>query len=159
MEFRRHLCRSLYEEHERSLALLERLEALLGSGDAENARPFLKDFVQAVGREVGPHFAFEEEEVFPLLAAAGEEEMAGLLVEEHRRLLPLAVRLMELASLAIGRGMTSTAWSEFRDRGATLASALAAHIEKENRALLPALEDFLDDEEDSRLSLELASRR
>ncbi len=154
MEFRRHLCRALFEEHEATLALVARLEALLGREDADGAAPLLEELGAAVESELVPHFAFEEEEVFPLLEAAGEDEMAALLVEEHRWLLPLARRLKEVALAE--RGFLS---GEFRAKGAALAAGLAAHIEKEDRALLPALDDLLDEEEDGRLSLELASRR
>jgi hemerythrin-like domain-containing protein len=159
MEFRRRLCRALFEEHQATLSLLARFESLLGRGDAESAPPLLKELGHAVEGEIGPHFAFEEEEVFPLLAAAGEEEMAALLLAEHRALLPQALRLEELARLAGDGGFTAETWAEFREVGAALASGLAAHIEKEDRALLPALDDLLDEEEDGRLSLELASRR
>lgn len=154
MAFRRHLCRALFEEHQRSLALLARLEGALAREGAQLPAPLAGDLARAAEGEIGLHFAFEEEEVFPLLAAAGEEEMAELLTAEHRQLLPLAERLAELA-LAEG-GF----WGgEFREKGAALVAGLTAHIEKEDKALLPSLDDLLDEEEDGRLSLEFASRR
>lgn len=159
MEFRRHLCRALFEDHRQTLAFLVRLEAFFGRGGAAFPRPFLDDLTRAVESGIGPHFAFEEEEVFPLLAAAGEEELGGLLLAEHRALLPLAERIKELAALGRKGGFGEEDWGEFRDKGAALLAGLGAHIEKEDRALLPLLDEILEEEEDARLSLELAGRR
>ncbi len=167
MEFRRHVCRALHHDHAASLAILSRLETLLGGNGARRppdaASPdtarLLKDLVRAVDFELGPHFAFEEEAVFPLLAAAGDREIGEFLVAEHRVILPLAERLGELAKLARDAGFAADRWAEFREVGATLAEQLAAHIQKEDMGLLPALDDALDEETDGGLAIDLAARR
>ncbi|HXP30276.1 MAG TPA: hemerythrin domain-containing protein [Stellaceae bacterium] len=167
MELRRHVCRALHEDHAATMALLLRLEALLGRHamdrppehtNADTAR-FVKELIRAVDAEIGPHFAFEEEVVFPLLAEAGEREMGEVLVGEHRVILPLAQRLAELARLARDTGFAVDLWAEFHEVGAALARLLSSHILKEDMGLLPALDDVLDDETDGRLAVEFAARR
>jgi hemerythrin-like domain-containing protein len=167
MDLRRHVCRALHEDHAATIALLARLEALLGRHGmgrppehtgADMAR-FMREIIRAVEAEIEPHFAFEEEVVFPLLAEAGEREMAEILAGEHRAILPLAHRLAALARRAREQRFAIDAWAEFHEVGAALASHLASHIQKEDMALLPVLEDVLDDETDNRLAVELAARR
>ncbi len=167
MDFRRHVCRTLHDDHLATLALLERLERLLGrhgpsrppgKADAETGR-LLKEMVRAFEGEVVTHFAFEEDSVFPLLAEAGAGEMSEFLTEEHRVILPLAHRLTEIARPALDAGFAAAAWSEFHDASAALVEHLVAHVEKEEGGLLPALEDLLDDETDGRLAVDFAARR
>jgi len=167
MALSRHVSRTLHDEHVATLALIERLETLLGrhgpSRPPEAAAPeiarLLRDFIQIMDGEIGVHFAFEEELVFPLLAAHGDEEMAALLVEEHETILPLVRRLVALAKSARESGFAGNAWKEFHGLAADLAGRLASHVQKEEMGLLPILDDVLDDEADGRLALELATRR
>jgi iron-sulfur cluster repair protein YtfE (RIC family) len=167
LESRRLISRALHQDHAASLALLARLETLLGrygvaqppdAASANTAR-LLRDLAHAINVEIPPHFAFEEEAVFPLLAAAGEREMGEFLVDEHRAILPLAARLGELARLAPDIGFSAQVWAEFHGLGAALVEQLAAHIQKEEMGLLPALDDALDEETDGRLAIEFAERR
>ncbi len=167
MELQRHVCRSLHDDHVATLALLGRLEALLGrhartsapaSGDPEAAR-LLKDLITAVETEIGVHFAFEEDATFPLLAASGGGEMIELLTGEHGEILPLAHRLVALAKRAREAGFSAESWSEFHGAGAELITRLVSHIEKEEMGFLPALDEALDEDTDGRLALELAARR
>ncbi len=167
MDFRRHVSRALHEDHEATFAVLERLETLLGRHgpghappptDAEAAR-LLKDLIAALDTEIGPHFAFEEASVFPLLAASGEREMGAHLLEDHQAILPLARHLAALAKSAGGAGFSAEAWREFHATGAELVERLVAHAQKEEMALLPALDDLLDEETDGRLAVEFAAMR
>jgi hemerythrin-like domain-containing protein len=152
MDFRRHVCRTLHDDHLATLALLERLERLLGrhgpsrppgKADAETGR-LLKEMVRAFEGEVVTHFAFEEDSVFPLLAEAGAGEMGEVLTAEHRVILALARRLVEVAGPALAGGFTAEAWTEFHDAGAALVEHLDAHVRKEEGGLLPALDELLD---------------
>jgi hemerythrin-like domain-containing protein len=167
MELRRHVCRALHEDHAATMALLARLEALLGRHGmgrppehtgADMAR-FMGEIISVVDAEIEPHFAFEEEAVFPLLAGAGEREMTELLAGEHRVILPLAHRLAALVSRAREAGFAMDAWAEFHTAGAALASHLASHIQKEDMGLLPVLDEVLDGETDNQLAIDLAARR
>ncbi len=109
--------------------------------------------------ELGPHFAFEELHLFPFLAEAGAEEMAVLLTQEHAELLPRARRLAELARQGLGHTLDPARWAEFQAVGAALAGPLAAHVEKEEMGMLPALEAALDAETDGRFAMEYAGLR
>jgi iron-sulfur cluster repair protein YtfE (RIC family) len=167
MDLRRHVCRALHEDHTATISLLARLETLIGShrpnqppptGDSATVR-LLKDLIAAVDTEIAPHFAFEEESVFPLLAEAGDGEMQTHLVEEHRTILPLARRLAEIAKGARSAGIAAEAWAQFHATAAELIERLASHVQKEEMGLLPALDGLLDEETDGRLAVEFAARR
>jgi iron-sulfur cluster repair protein YtfE (RIC family) len=167
MDLRRHVSRALHEDHVATLALLDRLEALLGRQRKDQPPPhtkaddahFLKELIRAIDTEIGPHFAFEEDSVFPLLAAAGDQEMGAFLIDEHRAILPLARRLAELAKGARDAGFGAEAWAEFHTTGGALVELLVSHIHKEDMGLLPALDDLLDEEADGLLATEYAGRR
>jgi hemerythrin-like domain-containing protein len=167
MELQRQVCRTLHDDHAATIALLERLEALLGrhnerrgpdAGDAAVAR-LMKDLIFTVETEVGSHFAFEEEFVFPMVASAGDGEMTELLSAEHGSILPLARRLMELAKTGRHAAFSAEAWSEFHRTAAELIERLVSHIQKEEMGLLPALDSLLDESADAALGLEMAARR
>ena len=145
-----HVAAALHEEHLATLRLLARLEALLGHAapDAPDAA-LLRDIRHAVAHEIGPHFRFEEEHLFPRLADAGATELVALLTEEHAQILPLAQSLADFAA----QGPAPDQWRDFAATGAAFATALAAHVEKEEAGMLPALDDLLDAEADSLLSL------
>ena len=158
---RTHVASLLHDDHMATLALIGRLEALLGrhgpaSAPDATAAPvatLLRDVDQAVAREIRPHFAFEEAQLFPRLVEAGQDELVDMLVAEHEALLPLAARMAELASRARGAGFAPVVWAEFHTVAATLAGQLTAHVEKEEMGLLPVLDDLLDAETDTALAL------
>ncbi|MGO8916882.1 MAG: hemerythrin domain-containing protein [Stellaceae bacterium] len=165
MDFRRHVSRALHEDHVATIAVLERLETLLGRylpsrppPHADAAR-LLKELIAALDTEIGPHFTFEEASVFPLLGEAGDREMAAYLLEEHQAILPLAHRLVEIAKSARAAGFAAEPWTQFHVTGAELIERLVSHVQKEEMGLLPALDDLLDDEADGRLAVELAASR
>jgi hemerythrin-like domain-containing protein len=167
MDLRRHVPRALHQDHQETMAVLQQFETLLGRhgrnrppalADAA-AAGFLQKLIRAIDSEIGPHFAFEEEIVFPLLAEAGDREMGAFLVEEHQAILPLAHRLVAMARPARDAGFDAAAWADFHALGAEFVERLTSHILKEDMGLLPALDDLLDEEEDGRLAIELAARR
>jgi iron-sulfur cluster repair protein YtfE (RIC family) len=167
MDLRRHVSRALHEDHVATIAVLERLETLIGrhrpsqppsQGGTDTAR-LLNDLIAALDTEIGPHFAFEEERIFPVLAEAGDREIGAYLVEEHQAILPLARRLVELAKGARAAGFAAEAWAQFHATGAELIERLVSHVQKEEMGLLPALDDLLDEEADGRLAVEFAARR
>jgi len=167
MELRRQVCRTLHDDHAATIALLERLETLLGrhnerrppdASDPAMTR-LMKDLIFTVEAEIGSHFSFEEDLVFPILSSAGDSEMVELLSREHGAILPLARRLVELARAARDAGFGAAAWSEFHAAGAELTERLVSHIQKEEMGLLPQLDDLLDESADQQLGLALAARR
>jgi hemerythrin-like domain-containing protein len=151
----------LDEEHAGTLALLDALERAI-PGAARAAPAVEPDYLRLIGRlhehllqHVPRHFAFEEEALFPRLAASGEGDLCELLTEEHvainaviAEIEPLAARVQTLdagAHAALRRGIGE------------LAERLRGHIDKETMALLPACDDCIDDDADQALALGYAS--
>lgn len=153
MEFKRQVSRRLHQEHEATLALWGRLEQALAMrgnrpAEAEDAS-LLRSCAASLADEVTRHFAFEETELFPRLAAAGEGDIAELLMEEHVTIRAAARRFAELAQPAQD---LAACWPELRRLGLELAERLVAHVQKEEMSLLPSLEDLLDEETDAKLA-------
>jgi len=150
MEFNRQISRRLHEEHEATLALWGRLEqtlALRGNRPpTEEDIRLLRDCAAQLADEVTRHFAFEEAELFPRLAAAGEGDIAELLAEEHETIRVAARQFDELAQDVAAR------WPALRALALELAERLMSHVQKEEMSLLPSLEDLLDEETDQALA-------
>jgi hemerythrin-like domain-containing protein len=141
--FTRQVCRRLHEEHEATLALCSRLEASLAAGRSDAA--LMRAAAAALGGEVERHFAFEEAELFPRLAAGGEGDIAELLQEEHVAIRAAAARFIALVK-------ENSFENELRVVGLELAERLASHAQKEEMSMLPALDDLLDEEVDHELA-------
>lgn len=159
MEFTRATARAMHEDHMAALALLGRVEqflaqhssAALPDSNQPETRQLLGDFKAAVNSEITSHFAFEEEALFPITAEAGADDMNRILKQEHDVLLPLGIRLADLAGSAGRDGFTSDTWSEFRQASGEFIDGLRGHIDKEEMGLVPALEEILDEDQDADL--------
>lgn len=153
MDFNRHISRRLHEEHEATLALWGRLEqALVMRGlkpPTDEDLRLLRDCAAQIADEVTRHFAFEEKDLFPLLDASGEGDIAELLAEEHATIRAAAQRFGELARPG---GGGEAQWPELRALALELAERLVSHVQKEEMSLLPSLEDLLDEETDRELA-------
>jgi hemerythrin-like domain-containing protein len=153
MDFTRHISRRLHEEHEATLALWGRLEQVLAMRGSkpptEEDLRLLRDCAAQIADEVTRHFAFEESDLFPLLAASGEGDIAELLAEEHATIRAAAHRFGELARPG---GEGEARWPELRALALELAERLVSHVQKEEMSLLPSLEDLLDEETDRELA-------
>src|SRR5689334_5567813 len=99
MPFTTQVSRRLHEEHEATLALWARVQRLPNKPDADGVQ-LLRRAAAALEGEIGRHFRFEEEALFPRLAAAGEGDLGELLSEEHVGIREAAARLD--AALAAG---------------------------------------------------------
>jgi hemerythrin-like domain-containing protein len=159
MDFERQTTRRLHQEHDASFDLCARLEQALAEraragppapGDSQWAA-MVRRLETEFGAEVMRHFDFEERSLFPLLAEGGEGDIAALLVEEHETIRACAGQLMPLLAQSCGAGVDAREWQALTMLGMELAERLVAHAQKEEMALLPALEDLLDDERDSEL--------
>jgi len=153
MDFNRHISRRLHEEHEATLALWGRLEQTLALRGAkpptdEDLR-LVRDCAAQLADEVTRHFAFEEKDLFPLLAASGEGDIAELLAEEHAAIRSAAQRFSELAQPS---AEARARWPELRALALELAERLVSHVQKEEMSLLPSLEDLLDEQTDQALA-------
>jgi iron-sulfur cluster repair protein YtfE (RIC family) len=148
MEFNRHISRRLHEEHDATLALWGRVEASLAAGRHDPV--LLKSAASALAQELDHHFRFEEEELFPRLAAAGEGDIGELLQEEHQV-------IREAGRRFIRRVAEDPSAAEVRVLGLELAERLVAHVQKEEMSLLPSLDDLIDETADGELSTAYAS--
>lgn len=154
MFFNRQTSLRLHEEHLATVQLWGRLEQALGArAPEEEVRELLRRCSAALAEEVSRHFEFEERELFPRLAAAGESDIAELLSEEHDTIRAVAVAFRELVALPQPE---AAARQQLRALGLELAERLVAHVQKEEMALLPALEDLLDEETDREIALAYA---
>ena len=142
MESNRQISRRLHEEHEATLALWSRLEASLAANKTDAA--LLAAAAAALADELERHFAFEESELFPRLAAAGEADIGELLAEEHA-----AIRAAGREFIALAKSNADA--PRLRPLGLELAERLIAHVQKEEMSLLPSLDDLLDEAADAEL--------
>src|SRR5574341_651656 len=139
----RQISRRLHEEHQATLALWSRVEASLAAGQSDAG--LLRSAAASLAHEIDRHFAFEEDELFPRLAQAGEGDIAELLREEH-------VTIRAAAQRFIGLVKANSDDAALRPLGLELAERLVSHVQKEEMSLLPALDDLLDEETDDALA-------
>jgi hemerythrin-like domain-containing protein len=151
--------RILDDEHRSNIALLGKVEQAMTR--APRFDPALAGLIgqlaRALEHDIDRHFKFEEESLFPRMADAGDGEMAGLLVEEHDAIREVAGELLPLARLAAKGAIDEAGWSNLRRNALELVERQVAHIQKETMALLPLLDDVLDDETDRELAFAYAS--
>ncbi len=159
MSFTNRISQTLHEEHRATIALMERLEQLLAR-HRRGARPdigdrsvaqLLSDLSTGVEAEVERHFAFEENHLFAYLDAIGDDVIGAHLTDEHAVMRPIGVRIAGLARAAAAKGFDETEWDEFRRLGQELCERMLAHVQKEEMALLPLLEESMDAETEARL--------
>jgi hemerythrin-like domain-containing protein len=163
MNFNRQTSHTLHKEHRANLDLLGRAEQALtraprGDGPRE---PELIKLVVALARsleqDIGRHFGFEEKELFPRMAEAGDGEIAMLLTEEHEAIREVAEELLPLTRAAAAGTLDGAGWDALKRGALELVERQVAHIQKEEMALLPLLDDLLDDETDRQLAFDYAA--
>jgi hemerythrin-like domain-containing protein len=161
MDFRTATSRKLDEEHRESLALLGRLErnvldVPVGGAPDDGFAALAKQVARAVAGEVDRHFRFEEEQLFPRLAAGGEGDLADLLVDEHKTIRASAADLLPpLLAASTGR-LDAAGFAALKPVALEFVERLEAHIHKETAALLPAVDLVLDDHDDHEIALAYA---
>jgi hemerythrin-like domain-containing protein len=159
MNFTNRISQTLHDEHCATVALMERLEQLIAQyrrGAPPNAADgmvvkLLNDLSVGVAAEVERHFAFEETQLFPYLAESGDEAIGANLTDEHGAMRPLGLRMSALAREAAAEGFDSARWEEFRRLGQELCERMLMHVQKEEMALLPLLDESMDEETEARL--------
>lgn len=147
----------LHQDHMTTIETLQGLEELLGGHRQppvvdDDLRARLNALAATLKAEVESHFAFEEGHLFPAFVAKGETGIVMMLTHEHRSILPLAMRVAELATQAATAGFDEQGWRDFRDSGAELVEREIFHIQKEEMGLLAAISALLDDGEDRALA-------
>lgn len=162
MSFQCQVSRLLDDEHRANLDLLGQVEQGLvrlpregGGGNAELAA-LLRRFDRQLTLDVGRHFDFEERELFTRLDESGDGDMAALLAEEHAVIREVAGELLPLCRAAVADTLGADGWRTLARGTLELVERQVAHIQKETMALLPLLDDLLDDETDRQLTLAYA---
>jgi hypothetical protein len=115
--------RHVLEDDGRAMELARRLDGVARHGDVRTVLRELLLARRAFERLVLPHFADEERELFPLLAARGLEREVAEAKRQHQGLRALYQQLAGVAECD-ARGA--------REKLAALASELAAHVRHES---------------------------
>jgi len=162
MQGQRQVSRLLDEEHRANLELLGRLEQRLmrltrGAAPADGElTAMLGQLVRHLQHDTGRHFDFEENELFSRMADAGDGDIALLLREEHEAMRELAGELLPLAEAAVEGSLDAEGWQALKRAALEMVERQVAHIQKEGMALLPLLDELLDEETDQRLAFAYA---
>jgi len=109
MSFTNRISQTLHDEHDATVALMERLQQFLArnrrggppSSVAGDVARLLSDLSIGLGTEVERHFAFEENHLFTYLEATGDGGIGAQLTSEHAAIRPLGVRVAEIARLLL----------------------------------------------------------
>lgn len=144
----------LHDEHLNMMGLLGKLEqALARTSRFDPALAGLfGQFAHALEQDVERHFRFEEESLFPRMAEHGDGDMAALLVEEHGAIREVAAELLPLSRAAAAGSLDEAAWATLKRSSMEMIEREVSHIQKETMALLPLLDDLLDEEADRELA-------
>jgi hemerythrin-like domain-containing protein len=156
MPFSRLVSQALDAEHRRSMELLDRLERTLRKGDDAELAALARPLLHLMDDESVRHFAFEEASLFPRLVEAGDDAMAGLLVEEHEHIRSLVGELRPLLQAVAGGTLPSRERRAVKRLGLELVERMVSHIQKETMGLLPMLDDLLDEPTDRELAFAYA---
>jgi hemerythrin-like domain-containing protein len=153
------ISQTLHEEHRATIALMERLEQLLARYRRGSVPPagdrtvvqLLTDLSTGVEAEVDRHFTFEETHLFGYLEAMGDSAIGAHLTDEHNAMRPLGREVARLARDAAANGFALPDWEKFRRLGQELCDRMLAHVQKEEMALLPLLDEGMDADTEARL--------
>ena len=163
MQVLRHVSQALDKEHRASLELLGRIEQAFTraprSGiarDPEIVR-LAAAFAWLIEEDVARHFDFEERELFARMAESGEGDIAALLTEEHDAIRAVAAEILPLVRAAAAGALADADFDALRQGTLEMVEREVAHIQKETMALLPMLDDLLDDETDRELAFAYAA--
>jgi len=148
------ILRTLHDEHLKTLGLLDRFEGWLRRQGAERVpdvrdgtvSALLADLVANMQDDIGHHFGFEEEHLFPVFSRFAEPGIPAMLRGEHEAIRPLARRLADLVA-GTAEGFTPETWAEFHGLGRELVEREVFHVQKEEMGFLPAMDQMLDSEE------------
>lgn len=162
MDLQRQLSRKLHEEHVAVIALLGNFGTALGrlrgaptAGDPL-WEPLLSRLAGALEYEITRHFDLEETQLFPRLHQRGEGELAEMLFEEHEAIRAVARPLLALIARARAGALDEAGWRSLKVAGLELVERLGSHAEKEEGALVPLVDEMLDEKTDEELWMDYA---
>lgn len=159
MTFANRIGQVMHDEHDATIALMARLRQVIAqypkgsSPDTDDLvlTRLLTDLSAAIESELNRHFLFEEKELFSYLTVYGDEAIATHLMDEHVAIRRVGSILAVLAREGRVRGFDMVRWAEFRRHSRGLCDLLEAHVQKEETALLPAIDELMDSETEMRL--------
>jgi hypothetical protein len=159
MDFQTQTSRRLYEEHLATLELLGRVERVFTSrtgtypppGGDSNWPAFARGVLGAIDVELARHFEFEERDLFPRLVDAGDGDLVGLLNEEHATIRAAGQLLAELLRKSLAGAAQPADWQRMKVLALEFSERLGSHAQKEDGAMLPLLDNLLDEETDREL--------
>ena len=163
MSFQRQVSRALDDEHRANLEILGQVEKGFARSPREGSAHDrdLSRLAGALGRllehDIGRHFDFEERELFPRMEESGDGDMAMLLTEEHKAIRAVADELLPMTRAATAGTLDGAGWIALRRGALEIVERQVAHIQKETMALLPLVDDLLDEDEDRELALAYSS--
>jgi len=156
--YSRQVSQALDHEHRASLEHFERVErALVGGGNESEWPALAAALARQLEHEIGRHFDFEEKDLFPRMAEAGDADMVGLLLEEHHSIREVAGELLPLARAMAKNALPAGERATFKRLGLEMVERMVSHIQKESMSLLPTLEDLLDEDTDRELAFAYAA--
>lgn len=163
MALQREISRRLHQEHVAVLDLLGRFGQALArlrggppaAGDALWS-VLLAQLASALEHEITRHFQLEEEQLFPRLHARGEGDLAELLLEEHIVIREVSRTLLALLARARRNELDTAGWRALNANGLELVERLGSHAEKEQGALVPLVDEMLDEATDRELAMSYA---
>jgi hemerythrin-like domain-containing protein len=91
------------------------------------------------------------------MADAGDGDLAALLAEEHETIRAVAAELLPLARAAAAGTLDPAGWDALKRAALEMVERMVAHIQKETMALLPLVDDLLDEDTDRDLAFAYAS--
>ena len=151
----RQTSRQLHEEHIHVIGLLDRLglaaARLSGAPPAPNDETWgllLPQLANALRHEVTRHFDLEEQKLFPILREHGHGDLVELLCEEHQTIRGVARPLLELVARARAQALDAAGWQSLRRLALELVDRLGSHARMEQDALVPVVDEILDDDTD-----------
>lgn len=157
MDLQRQVSRRLYNEHVAILDLLSRFAQVLSrpGGPPTAQDPVWSTLVpsleSALLYEISRHFDFEEEQLFPRMHQNGQGDVAELLFEDHETIRPKVPPLLALlAKVRMGQ-LDEPGWRSLKATGLELVDLLGSHAEKEQGALVPLIDDLIDEATDQEL--------
>lgn len=152
--------RLLHDEHMEEVAVLEKLEGMLQrqkpseppASDDKDVSLMLSNLIACVDTQANQHFVFEEEHLFPRLAQHGEANIGQFLSSEHAAIREIGDLVLVTARDGRERGFDAQSWKDFHSRSQELIEWVIGHIQKEEMALLPMVEDMISEEDDAELA-------
>lgn len=142
--------RLINQDHDRTAAILNRLEAHLEQAETrgippldDEVRALVADLNTELETELTTHFDFEEQVLFPLILDAGGHEMVQHLINEHEAMRPIGRRLQRYCALALRDGFDEDSYGPFVHFGWDLLERLERHLQIEETSFLLAVEALM----------------